>query len=371
MLAAIFKDRANWNNALNMKDTQQVQFQTRLAALGSRTKAAFGRREQRRRYLLILFAVFFVYVGVILAVHLKKHDENQLALVEQPELSPVAPTPMGSPDDKQPKKSSESKKQAQPKSKAANKQAAVKIKPKVSKKQVAAVTASSAELPAKASAQAQDEQQPDPVALAIAEPAQEQPLANTGDIGQALPRFIKINESGEPLPEGESQWSCVKDENNGLVWENKTDDGAVQDKAHLFTWYQADETASVNSKGVSDGGRCKGGIDCDTHSYVQAMNEKALCGFSDWRLPTREEMRTLITYQQDRSLASVDIEFFPNAVPSWYWTASENDKRQDYAWYVLFRNGVMLNDLKKRPKHIMLVRSTDDDRLRNRELAQE
>ena len=34
-----------------------------------------------------------------------------------------------------------------------------------------------------------------------------------------------------------------------------------------------------------------------------------------------------------------------------------NESQPEYAWYVLFRNGVKLNDLKERPKHIRLVRS--------------
>ena len=31
-------------------------------------------------------------------------------------------------------------------------------------------------------------------------------------------------------------------------------------------------------------------------------------------------------------------------------------RRDNFAWYVLFRNGIALNDLKERPKHIRLVR---------------
>ena len=49
-------------------------------------------------------------------------------------------------------------------------------------------------------------------------------------------------------------------------------------------------------------------------------------------------------------------QYFPETRASWYWTSSENKSRDDVAWYVLFRNGLALNDLKERPKHIRLVR---------------
>jgi hypothetical protein len=86
------------------------------------------------------------------------------------------------------------------------------------------------------------------------------------------------------------------------------------------------------------------------------MNEQKLCGYSDWRLPTREEMETLIDYNTSAKHVTINTTYFPEAVPSWYWTATENSQRDNFAWYVLFRNGIALNDLKERPKHVRLVR---------------
>jgi len=193
--------------------------------------------------------------------------------------------------------------------------------------------------------------------------------------GPTLPNFVKLNNSGNELAVTETEWTCVKDSTNGLVWESKTNNGDLQDMNHSFTWFQTridpNDPSSILKSGVADGGRCKGSIACDTQSYVREMNAKKLCGYADWRLPTKAELLTLVMYQNDKAAASIDGQFFPHSVPSWYWTASSNEQREEYAWYVLFRNGIPLNDLKKRPKHIRLVRSISKSPLHNREFAQE
>ena len=166
--------------------------------------------------------------------------------------------------------------------------------------------------------------------------------------------FVKISASGEALPDNEARWDCIEDQGNNLVWEVKKNDGGIRDRDYSYSWLH-----NIDGKGygVSNGGRCKGGVNCDTGSYVRAMNRQKLCGYTDWRLPTREEMETLIEYNSNPKEATINTTYFPEAIPSWYWTASENLQSESYAWYVLFRSGIALNDLKERPKHIRLVRS--------------
>lgn len=165
--------------------------------------------------------------------------------------------------------------------------------------------------------------------------------------------FIKIADSGEALDDKAEKWECVEDESNNLTWEVKKNDGGIRDKDYLYSWL-----INVNgeNKGVADGGRCKGGVKCDTYSYVRAMNELKLCGYSDWRVPTRKELETLVDLNATATDATISKMYFPEAVPSWYWTSTENPQRENFAWYILFRNGIALNDLKERPKHIRLVR---------------
>ena len=165
--------------------------------------------------------------------------------------------------------------------------------------------------------------------------------------------YVKIAHSGKALDDTVATWECVEDKSSKLTWEVKKDDGGIRDRDHSYSWLTEIEG---RREGISNGGRCKGNVSCDTNSYAQTMNKQTLCGYSDWRLPTRAELETLVEYRNNPAEATINKQYFPEAIPSWYWTSTENINREGYAWYVLFRNGVALNDLKERPKHIRLVR---------------
>ena len=169
-------------------------------------------------------------------------------------------------------------------------------------------------------------------------------------------KFIKKGIDGKTLTNDSETWSCVEDTDNGLIWEVKSNDGGVHDKNNSYTWLQPSSTEIP--QGVADGGKCKGDTDCDTLSYVQAVNKQNYCGYSDWRLPTREEMLSIVSFESAASTVTINKNYFPETLPSWYWTATPNEKHSEHAWYVLFRNGIALNDLKGRAKHLRLVRST-------------
>jgi hypothetical protein len=182
--------------------------------------------------------------------------------------------------------------------------------------------------------------------LAASKPTLSHASAKTVD------RFERLDIAGENIVESDT-WSCVADKKTDLFWEVKTVDGGIRDTAHSYTWFDPELDGQT---GVEDGGRCGGGVKCDTHHYQVSLNQERLCGFDDWRLPSREELETLVKFQAKKSSATIDENFFPVAEASWYWTASSNDSNPGYAWYVLFRNGIPLNDLKARPKHVRLVR---------------
>ena len=200
------------------------------------------------------------------------------------------------------------------------------------------------------------------VSLAAADDASAQPSAAVDSVATApglmsaskisAGRYERLNLAGETVADGEP-WSCVADKRTGLIWEVKTRDGGMRDSAHSYTWF---DPALESGNGVEDGGRCSGRAKCDTHHYRIRLNQARLCGFDDWRLPAREELETLVKFKAKKSATAIDERFFPGTAASWYWTAASNLGNPDYAWYVLFRNGISLNDLKARPKHVRLVR---------------
>lgn len=200
-------------------------------------------------------------------------------------------------------------------------------------------------------------------------PLQLEPIVNTSikqpeitakeDIGKTENtikiKYLKKGLNGKALPDDAPTWSCVEDINNGLIWEVKSDDDSIRDKNNSYTWFQPD--AAEAPQGVADGGQCKGGSDCDTHAYVELTNKQNYCGYSNWRLPTKDEMLTIVNFENNASTVTINNNYFPDALPSWYWTASTNENKPEYAWYVLFSNGITLNSLKEHPKHIRLVRT--------------
>jgi len=205
--------------------------------------------------------------------------------------------------------------------------------------------------------------QPEKIALKVEKPVIV-PAVAVKVVSQTIdkPVYIKHDLKGRSLADNDEQWTCVTDTQSGLMWEVKAQDDAMRNSNNLYSWFNP-ETSTV--KGKPDGGRCKGETDCDTYAYVRAMNEKKYCGYNDWQLPTREEMQTLVNLENGNKTVTINKQYFPQTMPSWYWTSSENNKHEDFAWYVLFRNGIALNDLKERPKHIRLVRVTNTKVSRN------
>ena len=167
------------------------------------------------------------------------------------------------------------------------------------------------------------------------------------------PAYIKHDINGKSLEDNNGLWTCVFDTKSGLMWEVKSKDDTMRNSNNLYSWFNPDNKAL---KGVTDGGRCKGDADCDTNAYVNEMNKQNFCGHNDWRLPTREEMMGLVSFGDGANNIKINTSYFPETLPSWYWTASSNESRPEFAWYILFKNGMSLNDLKENPKHIRLVR---------------
>ncbi len=147
--------------------------------------------------------------------------------------------------------------------------------------------------------------------------------------------------------------SCVRDNVSGLLWEVKTDDGGLRDGQWTYSWYNSAQNDNSHA-GTANGGICHSSGRCDSEKYVADVNASALCGFSDWRMPTEDELQGIVHY--GRIIPSIDPLYFPNT-PSWlFWSATPLAAHPALAWVVVFSNGDTYSDSQSNGNHVRLVR---------------
>ncbi|WP_295457264.1 DUF1566 domain-containing protein [uncultured Thiodictyon sp.] len=179
---------------------------------------------------------------------------------------------------------------------------------------------------------------------------------NDDSDGHAGFSFTKLDANGNPLAASEPNWTCVRDNVTGLIWEVKTADGGWRDQNNTYSWYNPDPATNGGSAGSLNLGVCTGGISCDTDGYVRAVNAQGLCGAADWRIPNPRELLSIVS--NDRISPTIDLLYFPNTLAdSYVWSLSPNAHYADYAWNLRFNYGNADFSLKLAAVHIRLVRA--------------
>ena len=142
--------------------------------------------------------------------------------------------------------------------------------------------------------------------------------------GEAGFDFTKLDIDGAPLANpslsfAEQPWSCVRDNVTGLVWEKKTSDFSIHRASSTFAWFNDDVTTNGGNAGTLNGNLALCALNnCNTQDYTAAVNAEKLCGFSDWRVPTTQELRSIVNYGV---VASIDTNYFPDTTPGLYWSS--------------------------------------------------
>ncbi|OQX04354.1 MAG: hypothetical protein BWK73_36500, partial [Thiothrix lacustris] len=132
---------------------------------------------------------------------------------------------------------------------------------------------------------------------------------NDDSDGHAGFSYTKIDSSGRALPATATEWSCVKDNVTGLIWEIKTKDRGLHHKDWSYSWYDPDSTKNAGNAGFQDGGDCSGSR-CDTSGYVAAVNAVGWCGAKDWRMPDIKELISLLAW--DNNYPALNTDYFPD-----------------------------------------------------------
>ncbi len=150
--------------------------------------------------------------------------------------------------------------------------------------------------------------------------------------------FTALDAGGRPTSptSGATPHPCVKDNLSGLFWEVKTADGGLRDRGWTYTWYDSVHNYGGNA-GTASGGTCKTAGRCDTEKYAADVNASALCGYTDWRMPARQELQGII--HLGRTGPAIDPTYFPNTPSSFFWSGSPDAGGSNGAWGVYFYNG--------------------------------
>ena len=153
---------------------------------------------------------------------------------------------------------------------------------------------------------------------------------------------------------------CVKDNNTGLIWEGKPTTGT---RAGNLTYSNYDSITGLQSAINTD--VTQDHIDASTNSigHRNLVNTSALCGYTDWRLPTVVELLGLVdltstsTYCPSSCISiKIDGAWFPNSVASYYWSSSPATGNQAYR--VGFEYGLSSSSSRGVAQLVRLVRGT-------------
>jgi hypothetical protein len=122
----------------------------------------------------------------------------------------------------------------------------------------------------------------------------------------------------------------VTDTSTGLMWEVKTDDGGSRDKDNTYTWKEA-------------------------LSYCENL---PLASYNDWRLPSVNELQSLVDYSIPYPGPTINTNYFPNTVSfgNGYWSSTTDANYPLGAWGVDFRDGSFYRHGKSGYCHVRALR---------------
>ena len=164
----------------------------------------------------------------------------------------------------------------------------------------------------------------------------------------------KISNDGEILALDAEDWPCVVDHESSLVWEVKSAEEGVQYALNTYTWFDG-ESGRDNGTFSKN---CYWGKNCNTLSFINDINKANLCSYSDWRLPTLDELNSIVDYYGE-SDTLIDTNFFPNTQMNTYWTSSSVVSNPSLAYEVPFFYGGSIARDKTIDTFVRLVRSAD------------
>jgi hypothetical protein len=136
-------------------------------------------------------------------------------------------------------------------------------------------------------------------------------------------RFAKIANDGSEVPPLDGPWSCVKDRQSGLIWEVKSPNENLQFSLNSFN-FDLEARLKNGSCARDDGAQDWVEYDrCSVGDLIQQLNKVKLCGRVSWRVPTVNELKTIMVEESDPGQRRILPTLFPRVVYGPYWTSTK------------------------------------------------
>jgi Protein of unknown function (DUF1566)/Bacterial Ig-like domain/Putative binding domain, N-terminal len=136
----------------------------------------------------------------------------------------------------------------------------------------------------------------------------------------------------------------VTDNNTGLMWQKcsvgQNNDPSCGGTATMYNWYQASGTYDATYN----------------RSSQNVCSSLTLGGHSDWRLPSKKELVSIVDYGVPFPGMSLDELYFPNGNVGQYWTSPTSACDSSHAWDVFFGQGSFVDFYAKNVSNSFYVR---------------
>lgn len=150
-------------------------------------------------------------------------------------------------------------------------------------------------------------------------PYDEISCAGTGQDGEYNINPMSFTDNGN---------GTVTDNNTGLMWQKcsvgQNNDATCSGSAVPYNWYKASGTYDATYNPSSE----------------DVCGSLSLGGYTDWRLPSKKELMSIVDYSIPAPGPTINTTYFPNTVQFLYWSSTTNANNPNNAWVVYFGHGV-------------------------------